>query len=224
MGAATALHVGIRSPSGCISVIAAGPCGYGSSADPNKVEEARAASHETGKMFAEKTMEESHEALTVLMAWSGRRTRTRTRALRAFRQDASEHSPLGHSLIMLNLQAKRRPLENGSRPEEIQTAAAGDRRREDDWWRRCSIYLRRTVPTRAVRLPRTGHTLTSGRARKIPMRRWPEFSPTPSAALARAQSRNSQTNPIREDNGISNSKARLALIRRARRLGMEHLP
>ena len=39
-------------------MIAAG-CGYGSSADAAKVEEARAASRETGKMFAETPMEES---------------------------------------------------------------------------------------------------------------------------------------------------------------------
>src|SRR5664279_6632576 len=56
MGAATALHVGIRYPERCLSVTAAG-CGYGSSADPNKVEEARAASRETGKMFASETMQ-----------------------------------------------------------------------------------------------------------------------------------------------------------------------
>ena len=39
----------------CVSVTAAG-CGYGSSADPKVVEESRAASRETAKMFAESTM------------------------------------------------------------------------------------------------------------------------------------------------------------------------
>src|SRR5471032_1028044 len=57
MGAATALHVGIRYPERCISVTAAG-CGYGSSPDPKVVAESRAASRETGKMFAEVGMEE----------------------------------------------------------------------------------------------------------------------------------------------------------------------
>ncbi len=38
MGAATALHVGIKYPQRCISVVAAG-CGYGSSPDPKVVEE-----------------------------------------------------------------------------------------------------------------------------------------------------------------------------------------
>src|SRR5690606_32089117 len=55
MGAATALHVGIRYPDRCLSVTAAG-CGYGSSADPKVVEEARAASRETAKMFATEPM------------------------------------------------------------------------------------------------------------------------------------------------------------------------
>jgi pimeloyl-ACP methyl ester carboxylesterase len=51
MGSLTALHVGIRHPQRCISMTAAG-CGYGSSADKRVVEETRAASRETGKMFA----------------------------------------------------------------------------------------------------------------------------------------------------------------------------
>ena len=58
MGASTALHVGIRHAHRCVSVTAAG-CGYGSSADPKLVEESRAASRETAKMFAENTMADS---------------------------------------------------------------------------------------------------------------------------------------------------------------------
>src|SRR5690349_357625 len=57
MGAATALHVGIKYPQRCISVTACG-CGYGSSPDPKKVEESRALSRENAKMFAANTMEE----------------------------------------------------------------------------------------------------------------------------------------------------------------------
>ena len=51
MGSLTALHVGIRHSQRCISMTAAG-CGYGSSADKKIVEDTRAASRETGKMFA----------------------------------------------------------------------------------------------------------------------------------------------------------------------------
>src|SRR5262247_62176 len=55
MGALTALLVGIRYPERCISVTVAG-CGYGSSADPKKVEEMRAVSREIGKAFATEGM------------------------------------------------------------------------------------------------------------------------------------------------------------------------
>ena len=78
MGAATALHVGIHYPERCLSVTAAG-CGYGSSPDPKVVEEARAASRETGKMFATETMQAAAARVTAT-GRRGRRTRTRTRA------------------------------------------------------------------------------------------------------------------------------------------------
>ncbi len=43
-----------------------------------------------------------------------------------FVQMLSEHSATGHALTMLHLQAKRPTLwEHGSRPEDVQTAAAG---------------------------------------------------------------------------------------------------
>src|SRR5258707_10540331 len=108
MGAATALHVGIRYPERCISVTAAG-CGYGSSADPNKVEEARAASRETGKMFAEKTMAETARLYGDGVVRQAHKNKD-PRGHAHFVKMLSEHSPLGHSLIMLNLQAKRPSL------------------------------------------------------------------------------------------------------------------
>jgi pimeloyl-ACP methyl ester carboxylesterase len=160
MGAATALHVGIRYPERCISVTAAG-CGYGSSADPKKVEEARAASRETGKMFAEKTMEESARIYgdgAVRQAHKNKDPRGYAHFVRML----SEHSPLGHSLIMLNLQAKRPSLWEMEadlkkfRPPLL--IVVGD---EDDWCVDGSIYLRRTVPTAGLAvIPRTSHTLT----------------------------------------------------------------
>src|SRR5262245_18204964 len=61
MGALSAIHVGIRYPKRCISVTAAG-CGYGSSADPKKVEEMRAVSLEIVKAFAT-------EGMAVTSAW-----------------------------------------------------------------------------------------------------------------------------------------------------------
>jgi pimeloyl-ACP methyl ester carboxylesterase len=161
MGAATALHVGIRYPERCISVTAAG-CGYGSSADPAKVEEARAASRETGKLFAEKTMEESAKLYGDGVVRQAHKNKD-PRGYAHFVKMLSEHSPLGHSLTMLNLQARRPSLWEMEadlkkfRPPLL--IVVGD---EDDWCVDGSIYLRRTVPTAGLAvIPRTGHTLTS---------------------------------------------------------------
>ena len=52
MGAYTALHVGIRHPERCISVMAAG-CGWGSLPDPAERAAMRAQAAETSKMFTE---------------------------------------------------------------------------------------------------------------------------------------------------------------------------
>ena len=81
----------------------------------------------------------------------------------------SEHSPLGHSLTMANLQAKRPTLwdmqpdlKKFSLPLLI---VVGD---EDDWCLDASVFLRRTVPTAGlVVVPRTGHTLTSEEPEKF---------------------------------------------------------
>jgi pimeloyl-ACP methyl ester carboxylesterase len=161
MGALTALLVGVRYPERCISVTAAG-CGYGSSADPKKVEEARAASREIGKMFAAKTMEESASIYGDGVVRQAHKNKD-PRGYAHFVKMLSEHSPLGHSLTMLNLQAKRPSLWEMEadmkkfRPPLL--IVVGD---EDDWCVDGSIYLRRTVPTAGLAvIPRTGHTLTS---------------------------------------------------------------
>jgi len=52
MGAYTALHVGIRYPQRCLSVVAAG-CGWGSSPDPEQRAALKALAADTGRMFAE---------------------------------------------------------------------------------------------------------------------------------------------------------------------------
>jgi pimeloyl-ACP methyl ester carboxylesterase len=161
MGALTALLVGIRYPERCISVTAAG-CGYGSSADSKKVEEARAASREIGKMFAAKTMEESARIYGDGVVRQAHKNKD-PRGYAHFVKMLSEHSPLGHSLTMLNLQAKRPSLwEMEADLKKFKPPlliVVGD---EDDWCVDGSIYLRRTVPTAGLAvIPRTGHTLTS---------------------------------------------------------------
>src|SRR5205085_33636 len=167
MGALTALLVGIRYPQRCISVIAAG-CGYGSSPDPKKVEETRRASRETAKMFAEKTMEESARIYGDGVVRQAHKNKD-PRGYAHFVKMLSEHSPLGHSLIMENLQAKRPSLweleADLKKYKPPLFVIVGD---EDDWCVDSSVYLRRTVPTAGLYVvPRTGHTLTSEEPEKF---------------------------------------------------------
>jgi pimeloyl-ACP methyl ester carboxylesterase len=161
MGAATALHVGIHYAKRCISVVAAG-CGYGSSPDRNLVEEARAQSRETGKMFAEKGI----EAMAPIYADGATRQTHKNKDPRGFAEFAKmlgEHSATGHALTMLHLQAKRptlldmeAELKKFSPPLLI---IVGD---EDGWCLDASIFLKRTAPTAGLLvIPRSGHTITS---------------------------------------------------------------
>lgn len=161
MGAATALHVGIRYPDRCLSVTAAG-CGYGSSADPKVVEEARAASRETAKMFATEPM-----AVAAARYGDGPTRQAHKnkdpRGYAEFIRMLSEHSSKGHALVMENLQAKRPTLWDMEadlrkfRPPLL--VLVGD---EDEWCLDASVFLRRIVPTAGLGvIPRSGHTITS---------------------------------------------------------------
>ena len=167
MGAATALHVGIKYPQRCISVTAAG-CGYGSSPDPNVVEQSRAASRETAKMFAENTMEEGARRYGDGPTRQAHKNKD-PRGYAYFIKMLGEHSSQGHALTMENLQAKRPTLHEMEaelkkfKPPLL--VVVGD---EDEWCVDASVYLRRTVPTAGlVVVPRTGHTLTSEEPEKF---------------------------------------------------------
>jgi pimeloyl-ACP methyl ester carboxylesterase len=167
MGAATSLHVGIHHPQRCISVTAAG-CGFGSSPDPQVVEQSRAAARDNGKMFAENTMEEGARRYGDGPTRQSQKFKD-PRGYAHFIKMLSEHSPLGHSLTMLNLQAKRPTLYELEaelkkfRPPLL--VIVGD---EDEWCVDASVYLRRTVPTAGlVVVPRTGHTITSEEPEKF---------------------------------------------------------
>jgi pimeloyl-ACP methyl ester carboxylesterase len=161
MGAATALHIGIRYPDRCISVTAAG-CGYGSSPDPKVVEEMRAASRETGRMF--KT--EDFAGAAARYADGATRQTHKNKDPRGFAEFAAmlaEHSAQGHALTMLNLQAKRPTLwemEADLRKFSVPLLIlVGD---EDDWCLDPSVFLKRIVPTAGLLVvPRSGHTITS---------------------------------------------------------------
>jgi pimeloyl-ACP methyl ester carboxylesterase len=161
MGAATALHVGIHYAKRCMSVTAAG-CGYGSSPDPKVVEASRAASRETGKMFATESMEVAGTRYADGPTRQAQKNKD-PRGYAQFVKMLTEHSALGHSLTMLNLQAKRptlwdmeADLKKFSPPLLI---IVGD---EDDWCLDASVFLKRTAPTAGLKvIARSGHTITS---------------------------------------------------------------
>lgn len=161
MGATTALHVGIQFPQRCLSVTAAS-CGYGSSPDPVFVEQGRAASRETAKMF------ETVDFPTAAARYADGATRQThknkdPRGFADFARMLAEHSPVGHAMTMRELQAKRpmlwemeASLKQFSVPLLI---IVGD---EDDWCVDPSVFLKRTVPTAGLLvIPRSGHTITS---------------------------------------------------------------
>jgi pimeloyl-ACP methyl ester carboxylesterase len=161
MGASTALHVGIHYPDRCLSVTAAS-CGYGSSPDPAFVEQGRAASRETAKMF------ETVDFPTAAARYADGATRQThknkdPRGFAEFARMLADHSPVGHALTMRELQAKRPMLWEMKPQLETFTPPlliiVGD---EDDWCLDPSIFLKRTVPTAGLLvLPRAGHTITS---------------------------------------------------------------
>ena len=167
MGAATALHVGIHFAKRCISVTAAG-CGYGSSADQAVVEASRAASRDNGKMFRANSMEEGAKKYCDGPTRQSQKWKD-PRGYAHFVKIMSEHSNIGHAMVMENLQAKRPTL--WEMEADLKKFAppllvvVGD---EDDWCVDASVYLRRTVPTAGlVVVPRTGHTVTSEEPEKF---------------------------------------------------------
>jgi pimeloyl-ACP methyl ester carboxylesterase len=161
MGALTALLVGLKYPERCLSVTAAG-CGYGSSPDPEVVEQTREASRQTGKVF----QTEDFKSAAARYADGATRQTHKHKDPRGFAEFArmlSEHSPLGHALTMLEVQAKRPSL--WELEAQLKAFAlpllvlVGD---EDDWCLESSVYLKRTVPTAGLCvIPRSGHTITS---------------------------------------------------------------
>jgi pimeloyl-ACP methyl ester carboxylesterase len=167
MGGATSLHVGIRYPQRCISVTAAG-CGYGSSPDPKKVEESRAISRGNAEMFAQHSREEGARIYCDGPTRQAQKNKD-PRGYAHFLKMMSEHSPLGHSMVMANLQAKRPTLYDME--ADLKKFAppllviVGD---EDEWCVDASIYLRRIVPTAGLLvIPRSGHTITSEEPEKF---------------------------------------------------------
>ncbi len=137
-------------------------CGYGSSPDPKIVEESRAASRETGKMFATESMEVAGTRYADGPTRQAQKNKD-PRGYAHFVKMLTEHSAHGHAMTMLNLQAKRPTLWDMEAdlkkfiPPLL--VIVGD---EDDWCLDASVFLRRTVPTAGLLvIPRSGHTITS---------------------------------------------------------------
>ena len=128
----------------------------------------RAASRETGKMFASTDIKAAAARYADGPTRQAHKNKD-PRGYAEFVQMLSEHSAHGHSLTMINLQAKRptlwdmeADLKKFSVPLLI---IVGD---EDDWCVDGSVFLRRTVPTAGLMIvPRTGHTLTSEEPEKF---------------------------------------------------------
>ena len=159
MGAYTALHVGIKAPARCLSVVAAG-CGWGSTADAKQREAMKALAAETGKMFAE----EGIAAAAAKYADAPMRQAQKNKDPRGYAEFArmlAEHSAEGHAQTMFNLQLKRPTL--WEMEADLRKFApplligVGD---EDEPCLEGSVFLKRIAPTAGLLvMPRTGHNV-----------------------------------------------------------------
>jgi pimeloyl-ACP methyl ester carboxylesterase len=157
MGAYTALHLGIRHPGKCLSVVAAG-VGFGS--DPSERAGLLAQMAETGRMFRDLPMAQSAEryAAAPMRAAFARKD---PRGFAEFVGWLSEHSPLGHALTMENLQMKRPTLQEmadglkGFAPPLL--VIAGD---EDFPCIEGSLLIKRLAPQAGLLvMPHTSHMM-----------------------------------------------------------------
>jgi pimeloyl-ACP methyl ester carboxylesterase len=161
MGAYTALHMGLRYPQRCLSLVAAG-CGWGSTADPAQDDAMKALAAETGKMFAERGI--AHAAAQYADAPMRQVYKHKDpRGWEHFAKMLAEHSAEGHALTMLNLQLKRPTLwEMEAELRRLSLpllVVVGD---EDDLCLDGSVFLKRAVPGAALAIiPRSGHTVPS---------------------------------------------------------------
>ena len=157
MGGYTALHVGLRYPQRCISLVAAG-CGWGSAPDPEKRAAMKAVAAEAGRMFAEEDIASAaakYADAPMRQAFKHKDPRGYAEFVRML----AEHSALGHSLTMLNLQLKRPTLWEMEAELKRLTVPllviVGD---EDEPCLDGSVFLKRTVPSAALLVvPRAGH-------------------------------------------------------------------
>lgn len=158
MGAYTALHVGLHHPDRCLSVAALG-CGWGS--NPAEREASAKSCRDIAKMFDEKPIKE----VAHIYARAPMRLTFEAKDPRGFAEFEAmlaEHSPLGSSLTMLNLQMLRPTL--WDLQDKLKAFSppllvmVGD---EDFPCIDGSLFLKRAVPTAGLYVvPRAGHTIT----------------------------------------------------------------
>jgi len=159
MGAYTALHVGMRAPERCLSVVAAG-CGWGSTPDTKAREAMKALAAETGKMFAEEPMAVAAAKYADAPMRHPQKFKD-PRGHAEFARMLAEHSPQGHAHTMLNLQLKRPTLyemADGLKRFAVPLLViVGD---EDEPCLDGSVFLKRTAPTAGLLvIPRSGHNV-----------------------------------------------------------------
>jgi pimeloyl-ACP methyl ester carboxylesterase len=159
MGAYTALHVGIKAPARCLSVVAAG-CGWGSTADPKEREAMKALAAETGKMFAEEDFAKAAAKYADAPMRQAQKHKD-PRGHAEFAAMLAEHSPVGHAQTMFNLQLKRPTLwemqDDLKRFSVPLLIIVGD---EDAPCLDGSVFLKRVAPTAGLLvIPRSGHNV-----------------------------------------------------------------
>jgi pimeloyl-ACP methyl ester carboxylesterase len=161
MGGYTALHLGIRYPKRCISVVAAG-CGAGSLPEPERVQQERLEAIKNGKMFAEEDIKIAAAKYADALNRQAYKNKN-PRGWSEFARMLAEHSAVGHSLTMFGVQAKRPTL--WEMDAELKRfvppllVIVGD---EDEPCLEGSFFLKRSAPTAALLVvPRAGHNITS---------------------------------------------------------------
>ncbi len=158
MGAYTSLHVGLDHPDRCRSLTIAG-CGWGS--DPETQAQAVKFAEDVADMFRKDVVSaaKTYASYPVRLAHKGKDPR----GYEEFTRWMSEHSGLGHALIMLNVPLKRPTLQQlAPRLKDLtipMLVISGD---EDAWCLEGSVFLKQTVPSAGLLvLPRAGHTINS---------------------------------------------------------------
>ena len=159
MGAYTALHVGMRHPERCLSVAALG-CGWGS--NPAERDAAKQLCEDIAVLFAREPIEVAAEKYAHFPMRATFRAKD-PRGFAEFAKMLAEHSGIGSTLTMLNLQLKRPTLwelEAELRAFRVPLLViVGD---EDEPCLDGSLFLKRTVPTAGLYVvPRASHTITS---------------------------------------------------------------